>query len=99
MNNEEFQMLVLEALGGIKDEISGIKDDMVTMKDEIGGIKEEIVSLKKSVDVLMDQTTCLTEFKSKTESKLSYLEEREISIAEMVGEHEIEIRTLKKKIV
>lgn len=49
------------------------------------------------MDAIFDQTTSLTEFRTEVNIKLDNLIEDNKSIHEMLGEHEIAIRTLRRR--
>ncbi|OPX44907.1 chromosome partition protein Smc [Ruminiclostridium hungatei] len=139
MTNEEFQILVLEELKGIKSDISDLKSGQGTLESGMraleegqkrlegrqgaleegqkrleerqGALEEGQKRLEERQGVLdegqnrienklaavYDQTAILTEFRTEANMKLDSLIEDNKSIHEMLGEHEISIRTLRRK--
>ena len=83
MTNEEFQKLVLEELGRLKE---GQKS-----------LEEGQNRIEKKLDAVYDQTAFLTEFRTEANAKLDNIIEDNKSIHEMLGEHEVSIRTLRRR--
>jgi len=53
--------------------------------------------IEKKLDAVYNQTADLTEFRTETNMKLDRLLEDNKSIQEVLGEHEIAIRTLRRR--
>ncbi len=54
---------------------------------------------EKKLDAVIEQTAQLVEFRTEVNIKLDNIIEDNKSIHEMLGEHEVSIRTLKRKVV
>lgn len=87
MTNEEFQKLVIEKLNSMDEKISSLENSM----------DEKIVLVGKKLDAVYEQTAGLTEFRTEANAKLDFLIEDNKSIHELLGEHEVSIRTLRRK--
>ena len=83
MTNEEFQRLVLEELRDLKAGQSKLEEGQSRME--------------KKLDAVFEQTAWLTEFRTEANMKLDNLIEDNKSIHEILGEHEVSIRTLRRK--
>lgn len=100
-------------ISGMKMEISSMKADMSDMKAEMSDMKSNISNLTVQVSrldekmdkmdhtltIVYDQTAVLTEFKHEMNEKLDKVLEDNQSISQIIGEHEIAIRTLRRKAV
>lgn len=67
--------------------------------EELKDLKEGQNRIEKKLDAVYDQTAILTEFRTEANMKLDSIIEDNKSIHEVLGEHEIAIRTIKRKIV
>ncbi len=97
MTNEEFQILVLQELKGIKSDIGDLKTGQKRLEDRQSVLEEGQKRIENKLDAVYDQTAILTEFRTEANMKLDSLIEDNKSIHEMLGEHEISIRTLRRK--
>ncbi|GMG96011.1 hypothetical protein [Tepidimicrobium xylanilyticum] len=82
MTNEEFQRLILEKLNSLDGRLENVEK----------GLRE----LNKMVDPIHEQTAELTEFKSEISYKLDEIMENDKSFNEIIEEHEIAIRSLRR---
>lgn len=87
---EEFQSKVFDELEVIKNGIKEISD-----AQEVLAVLQN--SLEKKLDFLYDKTASLANTKVEIGMKLETIIEDSKSIHEMIGEHEISIRTLRRK--
>ncbi|MCQ1529260.1 hypothetical protein [Lutispora saccharofermentans] len=83
MTNEEFQKFVVEKLGKIESEVKDIKTEVADLKKEVAGIK--------------NHTASLIGFRTEVNAKLDDMIEGNKSIYQLLGEHEISIRTLMRR--
>ena len=60
-------------------------------------IAQKITKMETKLDAVSEQTADLAEFKSEIISRLDSIAESQKSLFEMYGEHEAEIRTLKRR--
>lgn len=111
MTNEEFQILVLQELKGIKSDIGDLKAGQKRLEDRQSVLEEGQKRLENrqsvleegqkrienKLDAVYDQTAILTEFRTEANMKLDSIIEDNKSIHGMLGEHEISIRTLRRK--
>lgn len=104
MTNEEFQTLVLQELKSIKEDISGLKEGQKNLEQGQKNLEQGQKSLEegqnrieKKLDAVYEQTAVLTEFRTEANMKLDNIIEDNKSIHEILGEHEISIRTLRRR--
>jgi regulator of replication initiation timing len=111
LTNEEFQSIVLKQLGELKEDVSGLKEDVSGLKEDVSRLKVDVTSLKVGqmrieerlgrveykLDAVHDYTAVLTEFRTEANMKLDSLSDENKSIYEIIGRHEVEISTLKRK--
>lgn len=91
MTNEEFQGVVLE-------ELKGLKKGQIELTDKVDALEKGQIELANKVDAIYNQTADLTEFKEETGKDIKESQEDNEVLKEMVGRHEIEIKTLERKI-
>ncbi len=80
MTSEEFQKAVLEEFNALKSDINAIKSTMATKED----VHKIVAEQQKDVIAMLQLL----------DKKLSDIQEDMKSITEIVGEHEVKIRTL-----
>ena len=99
MTNEEFQNFVLQKLSGIESDLTEVKCEIKEVKLELKEVKCDIKEVKCQLKSLNDQTANLTEFRTEVNMKLDSIIDDNKSINEIVGEHEVSIRTLRRRVV
>lgn len=89
---------------GMKNEITGINSEIAGTKNEITGIKAEIkevkqlqASMQSKLDLVSEQTAGLIEFRTEVVSSFNSVIEIQKSLMEMYGEHEAELRALRRR--
>lgn len=90
MIEEKFQNHIFEELNTIKDEINNLRECIKVFSE-----KQD--SLDKKLDSLSGQIANLSKFKTEASAILDDILRGYGSIHEMLGEHEISIRTLRRK--
>ena len=60
-------------------------------------VLDKLGSIDKEIQAISNQTAILTEFKTEVNEKLGTLLEDNKSMYEVIGEHEISIRSLRRK--
>jgi predicted nucleic acid-binding Zn-ribbon protein len=89
--------LVLTELRNLNSDIGGVKEGQVRIEGRLIKLEERQDRLEKKLDVVYDQTVKLTEFYADINMKLDNVIEDSKSIHEILGEHEVSIRTLRRK--
>ncbi|MCQ1528821.1 hypothetical protein [Lutispora saccharofermentans] len=83
MTNEEFQNLVLEKLNKIDKEVNGIKNHTASLMEFRTEVNAQLETINKRLDT--------------TNEKIDTIIEDNKSIHGLLGEHEVAIRTLRRK--
>lgn len=91
MTNEEFQNIVLKELKGL-----GVGQERLEKK--VDTIQGQVDVIQKQVDVIQEQTAFLTEFRTEANEKLDNLTIESEILQEIVGRHEVSIRSIRRKI-
>lgn len=84
-------------VSGMKSDIKGLQTDVSGLKSDVMELRTDVKELKEKVNAIYDQTAVLTEFRTETNLKLDNIIEDNKSIHEILGEHEVAIRTLQRK--
>lgn len=94
MSNDEFQTIVLREIREMKKDISqrfdGIDQRLDSMDQRLGKVEHKL-------DVVVEQTAGLMEFQTETNYKLDKISDDQKSIIQVLGEHEIAIRSLQRR--
>lgn len=80
---KDFQELVLDELRSLRQG-----------QDRIEGL---LAVISKRLDAVYEQTADLTEFRTALNEELDDIVENNKSVSEVIGEHEIAIRTLRRR--
>lgn len=78
-------------VGELKEDVSGLKVDVGELKEDVSGLKVDVGELKADVAALKDG-------QARMEQTLEKMAQDQISICEMFGDHEIAIRTLRRRL-
>lgn len=99
MENEKFQQAVLEKLDALKTDVSGLKTDVSSLKDQVAGLDSRLGRLEESVTHIQAETAGLMEFRVETKEALENLADTQSVFSGVLGEHEIQIRKIIRRIV
>jgi len=96
---------ILERLTEIGQDIKGIKTDVAELKTGVTGLKTRMGTLENAVEqikvrqeVIIEQTAGLMKFRTETKANLEELQENQLSITHILGEHEVDIRGLRRRL-
>jgi hypothetical protein len=106
MNDREILELLLHKVTSIESDVSTLKTDVSTTKTDVSTTQTDVSTLRTGfdtlvvkIDAIFEQTARLTEYHEETTLKLDLIIEDQKSIYEIIGEHEVAIRTLRRKAV
>ena len=113
MPDEKFQSIVLEKLTNLEEGQSQLIERVDLLEKgqnqlvervyllEKGQkqLEEEQREIRKSLDAVIEQTAYITEFREEANKKLDILIEENEVFKEIIGKHEVDIRTLKRIII
>lgn len=91
--------VVLNKLEEMSSDIKEIKTDVAGLKTDVADLKTRMERVENRLESVFEQTAGLIEFRHNTEKMLSYIHEQQISLTHIVGEHEVYIRTLQRRVV
>ena len=81
----------------LKSDVATLKNDVATLKSDVAIIKTDIHRLEGRMDAVYEQTAELLEFKTEMTEKVDTIINDNKSLQEIIGEHEIAIRSLRRK--
>ncbi|GAB7386198.1 hypothetical protein BSNK01_00330 [Bacillaceae bacterium] len=104
---------ILHEVQAVKGEVQHLKDEVQYLKGQVHHLKDEVQHLKTEqqktnarlagmetkVEIIFSQTANLTEYHQETTFKLDAIRDDQKSIHEILGEHEVYIRTLRRRVV
>ena len=106
MTTEEFQKLVLEKFENLEMGQKALESSVKNLEIGQKGLEVSVKNLeigqteiKNDIKSIVEQTADLTEFREEVKEKLDTLIEDNISIHGILGEHEVSIRTLKRRAI
>ena len=106
MTNEEFQKLVLEKFENLETGQKNLETSVKGLKTSVKGLETSIKDLelgqneiRKDIGAIAEQTADLTEFREEVKDKLDTLVQESLSVHEILGQHEVAIRTLRRRVI
>lgn len=91
-------------VSGLKTDVSELKTDVSGLKTDVSGIKSDVACLKSVVaridhklNIVVEQTAGLLEFKTETTKKIDRLFSDNTSLKQAIGEHDIAIRSMQRR--
>lgn len=91
--------VILDKLQEMASDIKDIKTDVAELKTDVAELKTRLDRVEKRQEAIFEQTAGLMEFRQTTEKILGQILEQQVSLVHIVGEHEVYIRTLQRRIV
>jgi regulator of replication initiation timing len=106
INDREILELLLHKVTSIESDVSTLKTDVSTTKTDVSTLKTDVTTLRTEfdslvvkIDTIFEQTARLSEYHEETTLKLDLIIEDQKSIHEIIGEHEVANRTLRRRAV
>ena len=108
MNDREILELILTKVTNIESDVAKLQADVAKLKVDVAKLQADVAKLQadvtvlqgkmerleEKVEVIYDQTGKLTEYHTSTTHKLDSIREEQKSVYEILGQHEVHIRTL-----
>lgn len=102
-----------EDVSGLKEDVGSLKEDVSSLKAgqarievrlekvevKLENVENRLERVETKLDAVHEQTAVLTEFRTDTNMKLDYLLEGNKSIHEIIGRHEVDITSLRRRAV
>ncbi|MEW6624018.1 MAG: hypothetical protein AB1420_12965 [Bacillota bacterium] len=103
-NLEEKQTGLEEKFSNLEEKFSNLEEKFSNLEEKFSNLEKRQQNLEegqkifaKKLDLVYEQTGFLTEFRTETNRKLDSIIEDNKSIYEILGEHEVAIRTLRRR--
>ena len=85
METNKFQELILSQLTNLTEDMSDLRQDVTGLKDKL--------------DLVYDHVVRLTATQTTNEKRITKVEQDTVSLAELYGKHEVEIKRIKNAIL
>lgn len=82
----------------IKTDVAELKTDVAELKIRVGNIEVSVEQIKTRQESIFEQTAGLMEFRTETKATLKDIQDNQLSISAILGEHEINLRVLRRRI-
>lgn len=84
---------------GIKTDVAELKTDVAELKTRMGNLESSVEQIKTRQEVIFEQTAGLLEFRTETKAILLDIQDSQLATSDILGEHEISIRRLRRRLV
>ena len=84
---------------GIKTDVAELKTDVAELKTRMGYLEGSVEQIKTRQEVIFEQTAGLLEFRTETKTILLDIQDSQLATSDILGEHEISIRGLRRRLV
>ena len=84
---------------GIKTDVAELKTDVAELKTRMGNLESSVEHIKTRQEVIFEQTAGLLEFRTETKAILQDIQDSQLATSDILGEHEISIRHLRRRLV
>lgn len=96
MNKEDLQAIAAMMKSVISEELKPVKDELKVVKDDLRILKEKVEALEMQKHMQGDISE-LKESNKLIQLHLKSIDERSKSMEEILGRHEVEIHTLRRR--
>lgn len=83
----------------IKTDVAELKTDVAELKTRMGNLESTVEQIDSRQEVIFEQTAGLLEFRTETKAILLDIQDSQLSTSDILGEHEISIRGLRRRLV
>jgi enoyl reductase-like protein len=77
--------------------LNGLKAGVSELKADVPELKTRVIRIEKKQDTVSEQTAGLLEFRTETLNRLHELQDNQISVSAILGQHEMQIRSLQRR--
>ncbi len=81
----------------LKTDVAELKTDVAELKTDVAELKTDVKHLNHKMDAVYEQTGGLSEFRTVTLYELREIKENQKSILEIIAEHDVQIRNLRRQ--
>ncbi|HOJ09700.1 MAG TPA: hypothetical protein PK733_03800, partial [Clostridiales bacterium] len=86
-------------LDTVDSRLAAVEGRLGTVDSRLDALDSRLDTVEGRLDTVYEQTAMLTEFRAEVNQKLQNMADNITSIVEITGEHEIQIRNIKRKVV
>ena len=86
-------------VAGLKTDIAGLKTDVADLKTSVGNLERSVEQIQTRQEIIFEQTAGLIEFRTETKTILLEIQDSQLATSDILGEHEISIRNLRRRLV
>ncbi|WP_132102177.1 hypothetical protein [Dehalobacter sp. 12DCB1] len=86
-----------QRFNGIDQQFNGIDQQFDGIDQRLDSMDQRLCKVEHKLDVVVEQTAGLMEFRTETNHKLDKISDDQKSIIQVLGEHEISIRSLQRR--
>ena len=90
---------ILDRLTEMGIDIKDIKTDVAGLKTSVGNLERSVEQIKTRQEIIFEQTAGLLEFRTETKAILLEIQDSQLAMSDILGEHEISIRGLRRRLV
>ncbi len=88
---------ILNRLTSMDENISSLKSDVSTLKSDVSTLTSDMTKFNRKLDAVFEQTAGLLEFRTDIIDKLKKIIDDNVSLQGIIGEHEIAIRSIRRR--
>ncbi len=82
----------------LKSDVAELKSDVAELKIRVGNIEVSVEQIKTRQEAIFEQTAGFIEFRTETKATLRDIQDNQLAISAILGEHEINLRGLRRRI-
>lgn len=81
----------------VDQRLAALETGQRELKTEVGEVKTDVKELSRKLDAVYEQTAGRSEFRTQVADTIGVSRENQKSLTAIVGEHEVQIRSLQRK--
>jgi len=86
-------------VAGLKADVTELKINVAGLQTRMGNLESSVEQIKTRQEIIFEQTAGLLEFRTETKAILRDIQESQLATSDILGEHEISIRGLRRRLV
>jgi chromosome segregation ATPase len=84
-------------LDSVEHRLDSVEHRLGSVEHRLDSVEENIIGMNRRLDIITEQTAGLLEFRTEVNQKLDQISNDQKSIMQVLGEHEVAIRTLQRR--
>ncbi|MBS4022442.1 MAG: hypothetical protein KGZ79_08475 [Dethiobacter sp.] len=89
---------IQDSLRQIQEDMLEVRVDVSELKTDVSGLNGKVSRIEEKQDMIFAETAGLLEFRTETLLQLQDLQINHKSISALLGEHDIQIRSLQRRV-